>query len=137
MNNKTEIIVIILFIFILVAWNDKIIPKRLEVSDLESVRVIGLDNNKENILLSIVRDESTDKKEGEDGNSQEVVSISSSNFEKALRALQNYKSKQFTGGHIKYVIIGEDMAKNNFLNAIDFIVRDVELRLTSEVFIAT
>ena len=136
MNNKTEIIVFILFIFILVAWNDKIIPKRLEVSDLEPVRVIGLDNNKENILLSIVRDESTDKKEGEDGNSQEVVSISSSNFEKALRALQNYKSKQFTGGHIKYVIIGEDMAKNNFLNAIDFIVRDVELRLTSEVFIA-
>ena len=138
--NKIKILLYALLIFILLAWNNKIVPKRLEISEIETVRVLGLDNNSEDVMMTIIRENesSEDSSEGEQsGNSkQEVVSIISSNFSKAVKALQNYKSKSFAGGHVKYIIIGEDMAKNNFVDAIEFVAREVELRLTAQMYIA-
>lgn len=193
--SRMRIILAALLGFIFLAWGNTIVPKRIEIGNIETVRVLGLDNNSEkntSLEESENKEENTSKNEGsnlgessdedsssEDGNKkgikydssevrnifdeddimmtiirendtsgggaqgeetqkgkQEVVTVISSNFAKAVKALQNYKSKSFTGGHIKYIIIGEEMAMNNFVDAIDFVSREVELRLTAQMYIA-
>lgn len=201
--NKIRIGLYILLAFILLAWNNTIVPERLEISEIEAVRVLGLDTNKEqkvdksagksfngkkqdsatengienpgdmggieninnndnsqnikdlqngneiksttnkfnkdDVMMTIIREsENSEGSSSEDGSiesNQEIVSVIASSFSKAVKALQNYKSKTFSGGHVKYILIGEDMAKNNFMDAFDFIVREVELRHTAEMFI--
>jgi len=197
MMNKIQIILVILLGFIFLAWGNTIVPKRIEIGEIETVRVLGLDNNSEkntsleesefkdesdrqegsnnseetgdsknnnssdsedkkgikydsseirnifdedDVMMTIIRENEGqgDNSQGEQSanKKQEVVTVIASNFAKAVKALQNYKSKSFTGGHIKYVIMGEQMAENNFVDAIDFVSREVELRLTAQMYIA-
>ena len=146
MINKFPIIVIVLFVFIAVLWNQSLIPIRLEVAELEPIRVIGFDYvDKENISLTVIRenikeeqtgDSSSGGKGGESGGGKnEAITVTADTFENAMRALQLYTTKQIIGDHVKYILIGEELAKRDLYGVMDFIARDEEFRFNSYVYI--
>ena len=65
MINKFPIVAIVLFVFIAVLWNQTLIPIRLEVAELEPIRVIGFDYvDEENISLTVIRENIKEEQSG-------------------------------------------------------------------------
>jgi hypothetical protein len=87
--------------------------------NLDLHMMVVTDNfNKDDIMMTIIRENETSgegqQSEQTSQDMQEVVTVIASNFAKAVKALQNYKARSFTGGHVKYVIMGEEIAENDF-----------------------
>ena len=146
MKNKIKILLVILFIFAIATGDEQILPAKRELSDLEITRVLGLDEMPEsnNIVLSVLRDSANAVGgSGENGTEQgskqddqeELISVTAPSFNTGVSILQNYTDKQFLGGHVKFALIGESMAKNQLKRAIDFLGRDNEIRLRTNFYI--
>lgn len=69
------------------------------------------------------------------GKSAEIISIEGNTIFDAVRNFSIYKNKSMFWGHIQYILISEDVAKENFLEVLDFFIRDHELRFDTTVLI--
>ena len=146
MKTKIKILLVILFILAIATGNEQVLPAKRELSDLEITRVLGLDEvpNSNNVILSVLRDSANAVGgSGENGTEQgakkddeeELISVTAPSFNTGVSILQNYTDKQFLGGHVKFALIGESMAKNQLKRAIDFLGRDNEIRLRTNFYI--
>jgi len=146
MASKFPIVAIAVFVFVAVLWNQTLIPIRLEVAELEPIRVIGFDYvDEENVSLTVIRENikeeqsgssSSGNKGGESGGGKnEAITVTADTFENAMRALQLYTTKQVMGDHVKYILIGEKLAKQELYSVMDFIARDEEFRFNSFVYV--
>lgn len=146
MKTKIKILLVILFILGIATGNERVLPAKRELSDLEITRVLGLDDvpNSNNVILSVLRDSANAVGgSGENGTEQgakkddeeELISVTAPSFNTGVSILQNYTDKQFLGGHVKFALIGESMAKNQLKRAIDFLGRDNEIRLRTNFYI--
>lgn len=146
MINKFPIIAIVMFVFITILWNQTLIPIRLEVAELEPIRVIGFDYvDNENVSLTIIRENIKDEQSGSSsseskggelgGGKNEAITVTANTFENAMRALQLYTTKQVIGDHVKYILIGEKLAEKELYSVMDFIARDEEFRFNSFVYV--
>ena len=146
MASKFPIVVIVIFVFIAILWNQTLIPIRLEVAELEPIRVIGFDYvDEENVSLTVIRENikeeqsgssSSGSKGGESGGGKnEAITVTADTFENAMRALQLYTTKQIMGDHVKYILIGEKLAEKELYSVMDFIARDEEFRFNSFVYV--
>lgn len=146
MINKFPIIVIVIFVFITVLWNQTLIPIRLEVAELEPIRVIGFDYvDSENVSLTIIRENLKEDQSGSSsseskgteagGEKNEAITVTADTFENAMKALQLYTTKQIMGDHVKYILIGEKLAEKELYSVMDFIARDEEFRFNSFVYV--
>lgn len=157
MKNKLRVILIILLVFVLIQWNKKLMPNRLEITDLELVRVIGLDNEtKSNAQITFVRNKLNPSKSSSGDDSQKGLTGSSENsssdtqtkqdsslaitivgktFNEIFRKAQTYTEKKIPGGHIDYFLIGEKTATTDIIETTDFIAGDSELRYSGRVYI--
>lgn len=146
MTNKFPIVAITILVFIAILWNQTLIPIRLEVAELEPIRVIGFDYvDEETVSLTVIRENikeeqsgnsSSGNKGGESGSgTNEAITVTADTFENAMRALQLYTTKQVMGDHVKYILIGEKLAKKELYSVMDFIARDEEFRFNSFVYI--
>lgn len=120
------------------------LPQRLEIGELNLVRVIAVDKGKEdgNILVTV-----TSKKEGEAGGTgggeggqtsgEQVIVLSEEGptVESAIRQFQTYINKRVFWGHSSFYLIGEEAAREDIVKYVDFFVRDHALRLDSTVHI--
>lgn len=108
------------------------IPTSYEIEDLDFIIALGIDKgteNKENVRVTVV----SEKIEGSGKNSQQVksadiVASDGKTIFDALRNISTLNKKKLFWGHIKYVLIGEDIARNNVLSYLDIISRDHEIR---------
>lgn len=142
-KTKFEIFILTVMIFIIIGWNEEIVPVRVEVTDIEPIRVIGFDYAEDkNVILGALRENvetssssSSGEKKGSSEGKEEAVIIKADSFERAMRGLQSYTSKQITGDHVKYIFIGERMARESLFDIMDFLTRDEEFRFNSFVYI--
>lgn len=140
MRNKLIIIITLIAIIITVLLNKKIMPLRREITDLELVRVMGLDYIEE-AEMSLVRNKlkatsgGNDKEGGQESNSQEVLTANGKTFMEITKKIQTYTNKTISGGHIGYFIIGEETAKKDMTEIISFLAGSDQLRTSSRVYI--
>lgn len=136
MNRKIEFFLVFVIIVVLIGWGQYIIPIKLNISDTQVVETIGLDSddNQEvsiSLLFEPLREEGD-----EDSPKEKNLTVTSSSFSGAEKGVQNYEDKIFIGSHIKNVIIGENMAKNNLIRALEFLSKNNEFRLDSKIYVA-
>ncbi len=145
-RKNVELIVLILLVPIFALFNKEIMPQKKEITELELVKVIGMDkveddeNMIEQTVLRTGEDESANSKsEGTSKTKSEssglVFSAKGYSFSDIIRSFQTYINRSLTGSHIKQFLIGEEFAKSNIASLIDFNARDSEVRLDTNVYI--
>ncbi len=170
MNKKIRQITIIIIFAILILFNNTVMPVKNELSDLDLIKVVGLDVINEGIYKvqhTNVKVNDTDQSssgggggssgggssggqssqgqgqgQGQSGNKIEeneendkIFSVKAATFSDAVRAFQTYTNKNMSGSHVKFFLFGENLAKNDISESIDFNVRDYEVRKNALVFI--
>jgi len=136
MSKKLETVILIIIIVILVGWGKYIIPIKLEISDTQVVEVIGLDSaENDEVSISLLFEPLRTEKDDE-GPKEKILTVTSTSFIGTEKGIQNYENKIFVGSHVKDLIIGEDMAKNNLIRAIEYFSKNNEFRLDSKIYIA-
>lgn len=135
MNKKLETVIIVVIIIMLVGWGKYIIPIKLEISDTQVVEVIGLDlGDDDKVSLSLLFEPL--RAEKDEGPKEKLLTVTASSFIGTEKGIQNYEDKIFIGSHVKDVIVGENMAKDNLVRAIEYISKNNEFRLDSKIYIA-
>lgn len=141
MNKKFGIGICVLIAFLFIEWGKDILPMRLEVDEVQVTEVIGIDlKDNEEVSLSIVFEEANSNgKDGSDGgnkSNERIVNVISDSFSANVRGLQNYGDKIFIGSHVKNIIMGENMAKNDMMRGLEYISKNSEIRTSSNIYIA-
>lgn len=70
-----------------------------------------------------------------DGKESETVTVEGNTIYETVRNFALYKRNSIFWGHIKYILISEDVAKDNIVDILDFFIRDHELRFDTSVVI--
>ena len=139
---RTKIILFITVIGILVVtlFNNKLMPLRREISDMQIIIIAGLDKVGDEYMVTFIKrnqSSSPSQGDGEDssGGSQ-VISMTADSYSVALRQLQTATDKFTTASHIKYYIVGEDTLRDDFEHVTDAIARGYQTRLNSKIYLA-
>lgn len=137
-----KIITIIAIIIFVSLTNKSLLPISNEIDNMEILKLVGLDYNKEDddtrasLSFMMEKEEGGIGSEGETKKEyQEVMTYKSTSFNEAVRQMQFYTDKNVAGSHVKYFLIGEETAKNNINNAIEKLAKDQEVRLSSHVYL--
>ncbi len=69
------------------------------------------------------------------GKNAEIVTADGNTMFETVRNFALFKSKSVFWGHIKYILISEEVAKENILDILDFFTRDHELRFDTTIVI--
>lgn len=69
------------------------------------------------------------------GKKTEIVTIEGKTIFETIRNFVLYKDSSIFWGHIKYLLISEETAKENILDVLDFFIRDHELRFDNSIVI--
>ncbi len=115
---------------------------RTEMNKIEFIRAVGVDKSpdKEDAVRLTIATQSMKPGSGGGGGGQqkksEILFSEGSTVFEAVRNFWNYMDKRPFWGHLEYIVIGEEAAKEGLLKYIDFFSRDPELRLNSKVYIA-
>lgn len=124
-----------------------LLPKGIEITDLEMVRIIALDRGKapDAVKVSIMArgQEGGNAESGGDGKGEGqrskleaiILTAEGKSVLDTVRNFQTYTDKQMFLGHIDFYLIGEEAARENLSKYVDFISRDDEVRLNSTIFI--
>lgn len=135
MGKKSIIFIFVVLIFVFVEWGNLIIPLSLEISDVEVTELVGMDLPVAgDFSISAIFSGTEDSSEGK--TNERLVTINANSFTAALRGLQNYEDKIFIGSHVRDIIIGEELAKNNMNIWLDFVAKSSDIRSNSNVYIA-
>jgi len=136
-------IITIVAIIVFVSLSKKtLLPMGKEIDNIEVLKLVGLDydkNQKENrAILSFMME----KEEGGTGSVdqskkeyQQVMTYKTISFTEAVRKMQFYSDKNIAGSHVKYFLIGEEMARNNIDDALDIISKDQEVRMSGHIYL--
>lgn len=167
MNKKIRQVTMIVIFAILILFNNTVMPVKNELSDLDLIKVVGLDTINEGIYkiqhTNVKVNETDQSSSGQSGSSggnstssesgqskgqgqsegkaeeneenDKIFSVKAATFSDAVRAFQTYTNKNMTGSHVKFFLLGEELAKNDISESIDFNVRDYEVRKNALVFI--
>lgn len=147
MIKKLRNVVISLLICILIIWNKNIVPIKREITQLQLTQSIGFDIAKDGkYILSFLSNQKTTSSSEQSSsggssnssstnNNQKIEAVEASTFNSALKQLEEISAKYVPLSHVKYVFVGEDIAKEDLTSAIDFIAREEQARINAEVFI--
>ncbi len=111
---------------------------RTEINKIEFIRVLGIDKSTEKegyvrLTISTQRIQAETSGDGSKNQSRIIVSEGKTVFE-AVRNFWNYMDRKPFWGHIEYVLIGEEVAKDGIMKYIDFFCRDPEVRLDLRIY---
>ena len=139
---RTKIILFITMIGILVVtlFNNKLMPLRREISDMQIIIIAGLDKVGDEYMVTFIkRNQSSSPSQGDGENSSggsQVISMTADSYSVALRQLQTATDKFTTASHIKYYIVGEETLRDDFVHVTDAIARGYQTRLNSKIYLA-
>ncbi|NMB34087.1 MAG: Ger(x)C family spore germination protein [Clostridium sp.] len=112
---------------------------RNEIDDLEFIRALAIDKSltvPNGVRLTVTTQRF---KEGGEGSAQEKESTKvSAEGETAFEAIRNFSiflDKKPFWGHLEYVIIGEDVAREGICQYLDVLSRDHEIRMNIDIFV--
>jgi len=123
--------------------NLRILPPRVEISELNLVRAMAVDKGEDGGILVTI----TSKKEGENqgtgsgeggpATTEQVIVLSAEGqtIESAVRQFQTYINKRVFWGHCTFFLIGEEAARQDISRYLDFYVRNHAVRMNSFVYV--
>lgn len=130
---------IILFFLVMIQSGCNIaFSGRTEMNRIEFIRAIGVDKSPDKgdaVRLTIATQSVKTGSEGGQQKQSEILFSEGSTVFEAIRNFWNYMDKRPFWGHLEYVLIGEEAAKDGLLKYIDFFSRDPEVRLNLKVYI--
>lgn len=141
---KIRIVVFLIIFFAIIIFNNKFMPVRKEITELELIKIVGMDkidDGKYKMEHTILRAKS--KKDSSTGQQDSKESSSKSNFFSVkgvcntdiVRSIQTYTDKTVTGSHLKCALLGEEFCKQDLRSFIDFNIRDYEVRLNTSIYV--
>lgn len=110
------------------------LPYAREMEDMTLIRALGMDLEGERVLVTASSGLQSD---GADRGTSppEVLSARSETVSGAVVAMQSYGTSYVFFGHVGELLLGEDMAREGLAQALDYVERDVEMRLDVGVFV--
>lgn len=112
---------------------------RIEVNDLAIIRIAGLDrkeNGEIELSLEIVAPKRGEKKSQKSESAPTLIwSASGATAADAASKLQLKLSRSVYWGQLELLVFGETLAREKFLEQIDFLVRDNSIRLRVQPFV--
>ncbi|KAB3530769.1 Ger(x)C family spore germination protein [Alkaliphilus pronyensis] len=116
------------------------IDGRSEIDKIMFVTVFGIDSiasDNDSVKITLTSPMVTQaQEEGSQGNTDfHVITSQGKSVFEAIRNTLFFTDKRVFLGHVGYIIIGEDAAKKDIANLLDFFTRDHEIRLNSEVLV--
>lgn len=130
----TAVLMIITMIF---TFTGCITQFRGAITLTENISVVGIDEEDDQVKITIILKLVKPVAEEESGKKQEI-SIYTSYGETIFDAVRNfhaYTDKDIYWGHIDYILIGQDTAKKGINKYLDMLVRDHETKLNAKVVI--
>jgi spore germination protein KC len=113
---------------------------RYEIDKMDFVRGIGIDFIDSKFILSVFLERAAKKKKQHaaiQGTSEgEVLYTEGKSVVEAVKKLDKFSDKHIFLGHLSFIIIGEEAAKTDMIRTLDFLSRNNQIRITSDIFIA-
>lgn len=101
-----------------------------EIDQLELIQTVGLDAAADGVTATAA----SGMRVG--GGSPTILENTSPTAARAMRLMQNYSSKKYIFyGHVRYLLVGEDAAREGLGRYLDYVERSVELRLSTGLLI--
>lgn len=144
MLKKRFALLFVVFSMVITSGCEQILPERIEITDLNIIRAIGIDkdeNTPGNICVTLISKQEKKEENSEEsgGTAQkgkaEVMIKSARTILQAERELQSHSDKRVYFGHVKFFLIGEEAAREGITKHIDFLARDHDIRHNSKVYI--
>lgn len=139
-NIKKVLVSIIMFSLLMIQTGCEIaFYGRTEINRIEFIRVVGVDKSpdKEDTVRLTIATQNVQLTGGAGGQQKQsdiLYSEGNTVFE-AVRNFWNFMDKRPFWGHLDYVLIGEEVAKDGLFKYIDFFSRDPEVRPNLKVYI--
>ena len=138
MSSRIKFIIILIVIIALAGWGEYLIPRGLDISNIQIVEVAGLDYDKNASLSLVFVPHTGNSKEGKDSKkdiNEKYVIVTGDTFAETVKGIQYYEDHIFVASHLKNILLGEKLAQENLVQAIDFIGKDDNFRLNAKVYI--
>ncbi|AKL96010.1 spore germination protein KC [Clostridium aceticum] len=134
-------IVFLVLIAVFASGCDPSIYGKAEIDKVEFIRVVAIDRTQGEhtgvrITITSKKAETGTREAG--GGEPEVantMSVEGETVFEAIRKFSTFTDKNLFFGHVEFILIGEDAAKEDVLKYLDFFVRDHELRLNAKVIV--
>ncbi|XMB85754.1 Ger(x)C family spore germination protein [Mycoplasmatota bacterium WC44] len=135
---KTILITLFVFVIYISTGLETLIGGRMDITGVFYVRTVGLDKVEDDkIQLTIVTSQYSPEEETSNLAKQDkyFVSVGRDVFE-ASRNYHSFMKEDIFWGHIDFIIISEDLAKNDIDSTLDYFIRGHENKLTANVLVA-
>ena len=130
MRRITPIIIIVCMLLSGCGSSGSIYSNYRAIEDLQLVQTLGVDGAGGHIALTV----SAGQQEGE--SSPLILSRSAGTLLDAMDAVQDYSTRgELFFSHAQYIVFGQDYAENGIAEILDFVERDVHMRLGTELFV--
>lgn len=104
------------------------LPYAREIEDMELVRTLGVDGDGEGVTVTA----SGGTREGEEAR---VVSGRADTVSAAVLTMQSQGSSYLYFGHVGQLLLGEELARQGVKDSLDYVLRDVEMRLEMALYL--
>ena len=109
---------------------------RMEITQLEFADLMGFDGGEDGFVeVTVIRNknENTEDDNGEE-QSGGVISARAKTVNSAVREINNSIENHIPVGHISHFLLGENLTERPLLKYADYIIRNPEIRLSSNLF---
>lgn len=133
-------VIVALVVFSLIGMTT--LPTKVDIENLEVVEIIGLDKTENKVKVTALLKESGESTgESNEQNSSssagyKTVAVDSVSYSQAVDILRNVTDKYISLSHVKYYVIGEEVAQESLRDAVDYLSRTDDLESTSRIYIA-
>lgn len=134
---KRGAIFLIGLVLVVLALGQDSLPYSRDIEDLELMRVMGIDQGEkteDGLKVTMVGGDQSTGKEGE-SKKPIVLSQEAATLSKACTIMKSYGEKFISYGHITQCLVGEEAARKDLIQLLDYYERDIELRLNSPLYI--
>lgn len=135
MFRRVLLLVVIFLISILSGCN---LPKGKPVQDKMIVTIVGIDKENDLYTMTILTQLTTvgASEGGQECSKTKIFTESGKTLFDIARNMHSFADYDLFFGNLKFIIIGEKLARNGIGNSLDFLVRDHEHRLTANVMVS-
>ncbi|HAN09739.1 MAG TPA: hypothetical protein DCP90_03900 [Clostridiales bacterium] len=137
---KIYILIIIFCALFMFSGCEKIVRGRIELEKTGFIRAAGFDKsekNDDNVKLTFAlkgKSSGGDAKQPASSGFSIITEEGKTLFD-TNRKVRTFVSKNIFWGHLFFILIGEDAAKDDIVKYLDFVTRNQDIRLTSHVII--
>ena len=127
---KKQVLLVLLLMLLLTACRrySGFLPYAREIEDMELIRTLGVDGAGET-GVAITASGGTSQEE------TEVVSGEAGTISAAVLELQGEGSSYLYFGHVTQLLLGEELARRGIMPSLDYVLRDVEMRLETALYV--